>query len=239
MKNPEIIFEDNDIIVCYKPSGIATQTKKLGQQDMVSILKNYRAKKKEPAYIGVIHRLDQPVEGVMVFAKNEKSAAGLSKQVTNRNIGKYYYAIGVVGNERCVIGENTTVLTDYMTFDNRTNVGKIIEDEISEARLKQDKNIKEARLEYSVIEKKDNLVCMDIKLCTGRHHQIRLQMAHAGMPLLGDSKYGTAVVGQQIALCSYKLEFIHPVTDKKLEFEIKPQNKLFADNFTEFKLSAH
>ena len=77
MKNPEIIFEDNDIIVCYKPSGIATQTQKLGQQDMVSILKNYRAKKKEPAYIGVIHRLDQPVEGVMVFAKNEKSAAPL------------------------------------------------------------------------------------------------------------------------------------------------------------------
>ena len=238
MKNPEIIFEDNDIIVCYKPSGIATQTKKLGQQDMVSILKNYRAKKKEPAYIGVIHRLDQPVEGVMVFAKNEKSAAGLSKQVANRNIGKYYYAIGVVGSERCVIGENTTVLTDYMTFDNRTNVGKMIEDEISEASLKQDKSIKEARLEYSVIEKKDNLVCMDIKLGTGRHHQIRLQMAHAGMPLLGDSKYGTAVVGQQIALCSYKLEFIHPVTDKKLEFEIKPQNKLFTDNFIAFKLSA-
>ena len=93
MQRSEIIFEDNDIIVCHKPAGMATQTKRLGQQDMESFLKNYRASKKEEPYIGVVHRLDQPVEGVMVFAKNPKAATALSKQVQQRIIGKHYYAV--------------------------------------------------------------------------------------------------------------------------------------------------
>ena len=81
IKDIEVIFEDKDILVCRKPAGVATQTKRLGQQDMESLLKNYRAKKGETPYIGIVHRLDQPVEGVMVFAKNQKAAANLSKQV--------------------------------------------------------------------------------------------------------------------------------------------------------------
>ena len=91
----EILFEDKDILICRKPAGVATQTKRLGQQDMESLLKNYRAKKGEPPYIGIVHRLDQPVEGVMVFAKNQQAAAHLSKQVQDRVIGKYYYAVSV------------------------------------------------------------------------------------------------------------------------------------------------
>ena len=89
-QQPEILFEDTEIIVCYKPAGVATQTRRLGQQDMESILKNYRAGKKEIPYIGVVHRLDQPVEGVMVFAKTQEAAAGLSQQVRERTIGKKY-----------------------------------------------------------------------------------------------------------------------------------------------------
>ena len=89
----EIIFEDEDILVCYKPQGVATQTKRIGQRDMVSLIANYRAKKGEKPYVGVVHRLDQPVEGVMVFAKNSKTAGELSRQVRERNIGIHYYAI--------------------------------------------------------------------------------------------------------------------------------------------------
>lgn len=238
MNNLQIIHEDNDIIVCYKPAGVATQTRRLGQQDMVSLLKNYRAKKKEPAYIGVVHRLDQPVEGIMVFAKNEKAAANLSKQVADRSIGKYYYAIGQMSENTDgkfddlyseVLSGNgkPIVLTDYMTFDTRTNVGRILPQKPDAAQMKKDKNIKKAELEYTVRDVKDKLVCMDIKLHTGRHHQIRLQMAHAGMPLVGDSKYGVAENGQQPALCSYRLEFNHPTSGKALDFEITPHNELF------------
>ena len=238
MNNLQIIHEDNDIIVCYKPAGVATQTRRLGQQDMVSLLKNYRAKKKEPAYIGVVHRLDQPVEGIMVFAKNEKAAANLSKQVADRSIGKYYYAIGQMSENTDgkfddlyseVLSGNgkPIVLTDYMTFDTRTNVGRILPQKPDATQMKKDKNIKKAELEYTVIDVKDKLVCMDIKLHTGRHHQIRLQMAHAGMPLVGDSKYGVAENGQQPALCSYRLEFNHPTSGKALDFEITPHNELF------------
>lgn len=238
MNNLQIIHEDNDIIVCYKPAGVAAQTKRLGQQDMVSLLKNYRAKKKEPAYIGLVHRLDQPVEGIMVFAKNEKAAANLSKQVADRSIGKYYYAIGQMSENTEgkfddlyseVLSGNgkPIVLTDYMTFDTRTNVGRILPQKPDAAQMKKDKNIKKAELEYTVIDVKDKLVCMDIKLRTGRHHQIRLQMAHAGMPLVGDSKYGAGEKGQQPALCSYRLEFNHPTSGKALDFEITPHNELF------------
>ena len=92
MGQPDIIYEDNDIIVCYKPAGIATQTRRIGQQDMESFIRNYRAAKNEPPYVGIVHRLDQPVEGVMVFAKNQKAAASLSRQIKEHTTEKYYRA---------------------------------------------------------------------------------------------------------------------------------------------------
>ena len=92
MGKPDIIYEDNDIIVCYKPAGIATQTRRIGQQDMESFIRNYRAAKNEPPYVGIVHRLDQPVEGVMVFAKNQKAAASLSRQIKEHTTEKYYRA---------------------------------------------------------------------------------------------------------------------------------------------------
>ena len=92
MGKPDIIYEDNDIIVCCKPAGIATQTRRIGQQDMESFIRNYRAAKNEPPYVGIVHRLDQPVEGVMVFAKNQKAAASLSRQIKEHTTEKYYRA---------------------------------------------------------------------------------------------------------------------------------------------------
>ncbi len=218
MKEIEIIFEDNDIILCHKPAGVATQTKRLGQQDMESFLKNYRAKKGEPPYIGIVHRLDQPVEGIMVFAKNQKAAANLSKQVQQHLIGKYYYAVST--NEP---KEKEGVLEDYLLTDKKTNVTQVVDE--------NNRDAKKAKLEYSVIEIKEDKTLFDIKLHTGRQHQIRVQMANVGCPLVGDSKYGNANEREQIALCSYKLEFEHPTKKCPMKFEIQPIGKVFEEFF--------
>ncbi len=214
MNNLDIIYEDNDIILVHKPAGVATQTKRLGQQDMESLLKNYRAKKGEPAYIGVVHRLDQPVEGIMVFAKNQKAAASLSKQVQQHVIGKYYYAL-TEGAPK----EQKGVLEDYLLTDKKTNVTRVVGADVL--------NAKKAKLEYEVLEEKEGKTLIRIKLHTGRQHQIRVQMAHMGCPLIGDSKYGNGEGKECLALCSYRLEFKHPVTNKEMECEIKPKGVPF------------
>ena len=131
MGKPDIIYEDNDIIVCYKPAGIATQTRRIGQQDMESFIRNYRAAKNEPPYVGIVHRLDQPVEGVMVFAKNQKAAASLSRQIKEHTTEKYYRAAsrgqGVSGADKKEDNHAPAwhTLTDYISFDKRTNTSKI------------------------------------------------------------------------------------------------------------------
>lgn len=214
MNNLDIIYEDSDIILVHKPAGIATQTKRLGQQDMESLLKNHRAKRKEPPYIGVVHRLDQPVEGIMVFAKNQKAAAGLSKQVQQHVIGKYYYAVSVNAPV-----EKKGVLEDYLLTDKKANVTQVVDANTKEA--------KKAKLEYEVVETKEEKTLIRIKLHTGRQHQIRIQMAHMGCPLVGDSKYGDGASKEGLALCSYRLEFKHPVMNIEMEFEIKPKGASF------------
>lgn len=214
MNNLDIIYEDNDIILVHKVAGVATQTKRLGQQDMESLLKNYRAKKGEPPYIGVVHRLDQPVEGIMVFAKNQKAAASLSKQVQQHVIGKYYYAV-----TECAPVEKKGVLEDYLLTDKKVNVTQVVSTDVL--------NAKKAKLEYEVVEEKEGKVLIRIKLHTGRQHQIRVQMAHMGCSLVGDSKYGDGVSKGGLALCSYRLQFKHPVSNKELEFEINPKGRVF------------
>lgn len=227
---PEILFEDKDLLICHKPAGVATQTKRLGQQDMESLLKNYRAKKGEPPYIGIVHRLDQPVEGVMVFAKNQKAAAGLSKQVQDRVIGKYYYAVSASRTEA-----NEGVLEDYLFTDKKTNFTQVVDKETGENRLKE---AKYAKLEYKVVETKEDKTLFDIKLHTGRQHQIRVQMAHMGCPLVGDGKYnvqqdieGKSNFNTGLALCSYKLEFEHPTKKIPMQFKIRPLGEAFSRFF--------
>ncbi len=235
MMNYKIVYEDKDIIVCHKMAGIPVQTGKVGAIDLVSELKNYLMKSqsskviKEP-YLGIVHRLDQPVEGVILFAKNQKAAGVLSKQLTTGIMNKCYYAVaaGVPGD-----GEEQGILTDYLIKDNKTNSSKVVTGkEIT-------KDAKESKLEYALIKKViigDKAYALyDIHLLTGRHHQIRVQMANAKKPLLGDRKYGndfsntlsTELSVKNVALCAYKLEFTHPSTNKKTEFKIKPEGKIF------------
>ena len=221
----EIIYEDGDIILCRKPAGVATQTKRLGQQDMESLLKNYRAMKKEPPYIGVVHRLDQPVEGLMVFAKNQKAAASLSKQIQQKMIGKHYYAISAYAPK-----EKEGRLEDWLVTDKKTNVTSVV-DARSEHERKESRTgdaAKKAILEYKVIDEKDGLYLFDIHLHTGRQHQIRVQMAHMGCPLAGDNKYGKYSASEVgLALCSYQLSFLHPDTGKMMNFFIRPEGTIF------------
>lgn len=227
--NYKIIFEDKDIIVCHKMAGLAVQTGKIGADDLVSELKNYLMKSntvksgKEP-YLGVVHRLDQPVEGVILFAKNQAAAGVLSKQLTTGIMNKCYYSVtlGVTENKQ-------GLLTDYLVKDSKTNTSSV---------TTKDKG-KESKLEYTLIKKvvtDDNTYALyDIHLLTGRHHQIRVQMANAGLPLLGDRKYGNESSNnlsnklnvKNVALCAYKLEFTHPSTKKKMEFKIQPEGKIF------------
>lgn len=208
-----IIFEDRDILVCRKPAGFPVQSKKIGSMDMENALKNYLVKKGESPYIGVVHRLDQPVQGVLVFAKNRESAGELSRQMQQGKMNKIYLA--------CVSGipeKKRGCLVNEMEKDAKTNTSKVVE--------KKTKNSRQAVLEYKVLREVDDRALLEVYLKTGRHHQIRVQMAHAGMPVIGDTKYNNKEEnnGQwnEIALCAYKLSFIHPKTKKRMEFKAMP-----------------
>lgn len=216
-----IIYEDKDILVCHKPAGIAVQNARVGSMDLESLLKNYIAQKVlgRTPYLGIIHRLDQPVEGVLVFALNTKAAAELNRQMTLGKIKKVYLAV----TEGEVKAEKAT-LENWLKKDNRTNSSSVVPEGTSGA--------KKAVLSYELLEtrevqgQKRNL--LEICLDTGRHHQIRVQMAHAGMPLAGDRKYNPhQSVQEPLALCSSKLGFQHPVTKKKMEFQVIPAGSAF------------
>ncbi|MDR2888894.1 MAG: RluA family pseudouridine synthase [Lachnospiraceae bacterium] len=243
MRSFEVIFEDNEIIVVYKPAMMATQTAGLGRSDLVSELKNYLAGKniagnrsgREP-YLGVIHRLDQPVEGLLVFAKTKTAAAELSRQNAERSkqaMQKIYYAVvsGVPDNRE---GE----LRGLIGQDKWTNRSFIIEGRP----IPNEINPREAHLFYRMMDHKapddrsqEGITLMEIRLGTGRHHQIRVQMAHARMPLLGDNRYGNERSKEQskhfncrqIALCAGRLKLRHPVSGLQQEFTAQPHNEIF------------
>lgn len=207
----DILYEDDDIIVCIKEAGIATQTKRIGQKDMESMLRTYRMQKGEPSYIGTVHRLDQPVSGVMVFAKTKESAGNLSRQIATKAADKFYYAVtdGLPGRKK-------GILQDYLLRDGRTNLSKVV--------TAQTNGAKRAELSYEVLEQNDKNAVLRIQLHTGRHHQIRVQLAHAGCPLVGDRKYNfkenVKASGQPLALCSYKIAVKHPKTGRMVSYEI-------------------
>lgn len=206
-----ILYEDKDLLVCHKPAGMPVQSRQVGSQDMEHALLGYLARKKEPLYLAVIHRLDQPVEGILVFAKNKKSAAGLNKQMQDGKMDKYYLAVTSKIPEK-----KSGRLEDWMIKDAKKNTSRIAKE--SEAGKKK------AVLEYQVLKEKDEMALVEIHLFTGRHHQIRVQTANAGFPLYGDTKYNPEFVGTkewvQIALCAYKLNFAHPITKKQMKFEL-------------------
>ena len=214
-----ILHEDEHVIVCYKPAGIATQTAKMGSQDMESLLKNYLYKKeKKMPYVAVIHRLDQPVEGILVFAKTPFAAKELNKGMQGAGFGKYYKAV-LCGEPK----QKKATLEDYLVKDGKTNTSRVCS--------KDEKEAKKAVLFYEVLKQENDKTLVQVKLETGRHHQIRVQMANMGCPIWGDTKYNSGENGDKswknIALCAYHLEFVHPKTKKKMTFEIEPEGAGF------------
>lgn len=209
--NIQILYEDEAILVCRKPAGVAVQTRRLGEPDMESLLKNYRASKGEPPFIGVVHRLDQPVEGVMLYAKTKQAASALGRQIASAQADKCYYAM-----TDGVPARSVGTLEDYLLRDGKTNVSSVV--------TKSTPGAKHSELSYEVLEQNGKRAVLKIRLKTGRHHQIRVQLAHAGFPIVGDRKYNfkenIAPSGSGLALCSYRIAFRHPVTCKKMEFEI-------------------
>lgn len=208
-----IVYEDSVLLVVHKPAGIATETAKIGQADLVSELKNYRKKKGEDTYIGIVHRLDQPVEGLLVFAKDARTAQKLSDSLQKGSLTKKYVAL-VAGVPQIQEG----VLTDFLIKDGRTNLSKVV--------LADTLGAKEASLSWKLLMHNNDVSLLEITLFTGRHHQIRVQMAHAGFPLLGDLKYGSAQAKElskvysihKTALLAYQLCLVHPTEQKKMEF---------------------
>ncbi|MGO5053219.1 RluA family pseudouridine synthase [Lachnospiraceae bacterium LCP25S3_G4] len=214
MNTCNILYEDNHIIVCHKKAGIATQSGHIGTPDMVSILKNYLSHnpqiKGEP-YLAVIHRLDQPVEGLLVFGKTPFAAKALNQQLQTYGFGKYYYA------QLCSMPPNPSGhLEHYMVKNTRTNASHICNQDTPGA--------KKAILDYEVVESSDTPL-VKIQLQTGRHHQIRVQMSYLGCPILGDTKYNASVQTTTnwtpIRLCAYHLIFKHPKTQREMAFTLE------------------
>lgn len=222
--NLKILYEDNHIIVVVKPVGIPVQEDKSKDIDMITIIKKYlkeKYDKKGNVYLGLVHRLDRMVGGVMVFAKTSKAASRISEYIRQKNVKKKYLAI--VNGKLEKDGKKHT-LKNYLTKNQRLNMSKVVD--------KDTKNAKEASLEYEVIKNfvynKKEYTLVDINLHTGRHHQIRVQFANILHPLYGDQKYGQKInkVGQNVGLWSYYLSFFHPTKDEYLEFEFKPSEAL-------------
>ena len=214
----DIIHEDEDIIVCRKHAGMAVQSARSSQLDMESALRNYLSQKsgeKAMPYIGIIQRLDQPVEGVIIFAKNVLAARDLSRQIQQNQIEKIY-TVMVKG----IIEQREGVLKDFLLKDGRSNTSSVVS--------KATKGCKEAILSYKAQEIKGQNTILKINLQTGRHHQIRVQLANAKMPIMGDRKYNPEdKETSQLALCASLIKFRHPKTGKEKKFEILPENPVF------------
>ncbi len=205
-----IIYEDNHLLVVQKPANIPVQADSSKDKDLLTLLKEYiKEKYHKPGsvYLGLVHRLDRPVGGLMVFAKTSKAAARLSKQIKDKEFQKTYIAV-VEGKP-----EKEGTLKDKLEKDSKTNITKV------------SPNGKEAILNYKTLKTKDNLSLVKINLITGRPHQIRVQFSSRNFPLYGDQKYNPNTPKDQIALFAQKLEFIHPTTKEKLSFELPLPNR--------------
>ncbi len=202
-----IIYEDNHLLVVEKPVNIPVQKDSSSDIDLITMLKDYRIQnenKKGDAYIGLVHRLDRPVGGIMVFAKTSKSASRLSDQIRQNKFHKTYYAV-VNGRP-----QNEGTFEDYLIKNEKENKSYVTSKEKG----------KYSCLEYKLIDTKDNLSLVKINLITGRSHQIRVQFSNRGYPLIGDSKYGNNSNNLNIALFASSITFTHPTTKEELTFNL-------------------
>lgn len=207
--NLDILYEDNHLIVVNKPENILSQGDNTNDLDMLTILKEYIKKKyNKPGnvYLGLVHRLDRPTEGVMVFARTSKAAKRLSEDIKNHKFIKRYLAL-VNGT----LDKKEGKLEDYLIKDEDKKMSFVTDSSKG----------KYASLEYKVLKEFDNKSLVDILLLTGRYHQIRVQFKNINHPLVGDQKYGSDN-SKHLMLCAYHLEFYHPITKEKMIFEKIP-----------------
>lgn len=228
-QNLSVLYEDNHLFVCEKPSGVLSQADGKDIPDMLTLIKAYlKEKYQKPGnvYLGLVHRLDLNVGGVMVFAKTSKAASRLSEDIRDREFSKKYYA---VVHGKLPVGETKTLI-DYLGKEEESRMGFVTDA----------KNGKEASLTYTVVEtipyKDEFLSLLAIELHSGRFHQIRVQMSHHGYPLYADQKYGGTETRhpEDLGLFAYELAFTHPVTKTELVFTIKPKEGIFSQ-FRTFK----
>lgn len=211
-----ILYEDKDLCVCEKPAGLPVQTAGVSSKDLVSELRAYLAGKTKGSgvpYLGVVHRLDQPVHGVMVFAKTKEAAASLSAQAADGRMKKVYRAVTSPAP-----AADAGTLVNWLVKDGRTNTSRAVPEGTKGARR--------AELDFRVLERRGERALLEIVLHSGRHHQIRVQTAAAGIPLLGDRKYGTEAF-PALCLCAASLVFTHPRTKKTMRFSCEPGFELW------------
>lgn len=212
--NLTVLYEDNQIIVVVKPQNMPTQADSSGDADLLSEVKKYVKEKYDKpgeAYIGLVHRLDRPTGGVMVFARTSKAAARLQEQMKTGLFEKKYLAV-TVGVPR----DRQARLSQYLVKDEQNNMVRVVPAAVEGA--------KRAELEYRVLESADKVALVDIKLITGRSHQARVQLQSIGTPIFGDARYGgdTLAKGHNLALWAYELRFYHPVSKNPFVFKVFP-----------------
>ena len=220
-KDLTIVFEDNHVIVAVKPAGVLSQADGSDAPDMLTLLKEYikvTYAKPGNVFLGLLHRLDRPVSGLMVFAKTSKCASRISEQIRDRKVTKRYRAV-VEGTFK----DKKGTLTHYALKDPKTNNTKIFE------AGKAPKDAKPVKLSYEVVAESDykgkKISLVEIDLHTGRSHQIRTQLQYIGHPLLGDARYGSGLYKGDIALQSFVLGFDHPITGERMEYSLDLQQK--------------
>ncbi|MDD4371996.1 MAG: RluA family pseudouridine synthase [Anaerostipes sp.] len=224
-KDVKVLYVDQDIIVCEKPQGMPTVSDKTGDLDVVSCLKNYLCFQQgaESLEVFVVHRLDRPVGGVMVFARTKEAAGNLSEQIRNHQFDKCYQAV-LTG----WLPEEDGTFTDYLLKDSKSNTTKVVSKDTKDAR--------EAVLDYEVLDmveldKGKYTYCL-IDLKTGRHHQIRVQFAKRGCGIWGDTKYNpkfqkTKKIYKEIGLYATKIEFLHPRTKELIRYKVEAVGEAF------------
>ena len=210
----KILYEDNHIIVVLKPQNVPSQEDSSGDKDMLTLVKEYiKIKYDKPGnvFVGLVHRLDRPTGGVMVFAKTSKAAERLCAQIVSGEFTKRYFAI-TVGTPR----DRQARLTDYLVKDEKENIVRRVPAKIEGA--------KQAVLDYKVLDALDEIALLDIHLITGRSHQARVQLQNMGTPIFGDAKYGgdTLAKGHNLALWARELSFLHPTSKERLVFKVFP-----------------
>lgn len=211
---PVILYEDNQIIVAVKPQNVPTQGDSSGDPDFLSEIKNYvKIKYNKPgnAFIGLVHRLDRPTGGVMVFARNSKAAQRLTAQLQEGEMSKKYLAV-TVGTPR----DMRARLSNWLIKDEKQNMVRVSVVKTPEAKF--------AELDYRVLEANEKVALLDLNLYTGRSHQIRVQLSNIGTPVFGDVKYGgdSLAKGHNLALWAYQLTFVHPTTKQTMVFKVFP-----------------